>query len=314
MANRPVDRRREQAAPDPNRWLILVDQVLSVIMKALDTTIINVALPQRGNSLGAAPNGIGWVSTGYIRAVFTVLPITAWLAARFGRKRCLMISVLLFIVASFFCGTSRSLGQLVFWRVLTGGRRRGPALDGPGDLAGDLPAEPAGHGPVHPWAGRRGRAHPSPDAGRLADRQLHLALGVLHQPIHRPGRRRHRGLLPQRLQVRRRPGGGPGGLGGDGAAVNSVKASAGRPRSNMFGKRGAGQLIRQRLDPAAGDLVRHLPGQSGGLGTVAPELRTGHRPTCPEGPEPCGRVLNRHRRLEHLCRQYDPVPPGEPDQ
>lgn len=218
MANRPSDRRREQAtppsggakdglkaedAPDPNCWLILVGLVLSVIMKALDTTIINVALPQMGDSLGAAPNRIGWVSTGYIRAVVTVLPITAWLAARFGRKRCRMISVLLFIVASFFCGTSRSLGQLVFWRVLTGGRRRGPALDGPGDLAGDLPAEPAGHGPVHPLAGRRGRAYPSPDAGRLADRQLHLALSVLRQPIHRPGRRRHRGHLPQRLQVRR---------------------------------------------------------------------------------------------------------------
>ena len=115
MPHRPTD-----DAPDPNRWFILIGLVLSVIMEALDTTIINVALPQMGGNLGATPNEIGWVSTGYILAVVTVLPITAWLAARFGRKRYLVTSVLLFILASFFCGTSRSLGVLVFWRVLQG--------------------------------------------------------------------------------------------------------------------------------------------------------------------------------------------------
>ncbi len=89
-------------------------------MEALDTTIINVALPQMGGNLGATPNEIGWVSTGYILSVVIVLPLTAWLAARFGRKRYLVASILLFILASFFCGTSRTLGELVFWRVLQG--------------------------------------------------------------------------------------------------------------------------------------------------------------------------------------------------
>ena len=132
MAERPADRRpvpssqsespspAHDDAPDPNRWFILVGLVMSVIMEALDTTIINVALPQMGGNLGATPNEIGWVSTGYILAVVTVLPITAWLAARFGRKRYLVGSVLLFIAASFFCGVSRSLGEIVFWRVLQG--------------------------------------------------------------------------------------------------------------------------------------------------------------------------------------------------
>ncbi len=133
MLNRPADRRRQadapppkapeapaHEAPDPNRWFILIGLVMSVIMEALDTTIINVALPQMGGNLGATPNEIGWVSTGYILAVVTVLPITAWLAARFGRKRYLVTSVLLFILASFFCGISHSLGQLIFWRVVQG--------------------------------------------------------------------------------------------------------------------------------------------------------------------------------------------------
>ncbi len=106
--------------PDPNRWIILVGLVMSVIMEALDTTIINVALPQMGGNFGATPNEIAWVSTGYILAVVSLLPITAWLAARFGRKRYLVASVLLFTASSFFCGISHSLGQLIFWRVLQG--------------------------------------------------------------------------------------------------------------------------------------------------------------------------------------------------
>ncbi len=111
------------AAPtaiNPYRWIILVGLISAVIMEALDTTIINVALPQMSGNLGVTPNEIGWVSTGYILSVVIVLPLTAWLAARFGRKRYLVTSILLFIIASFFCGTSRTLGQLVFWRVLQG--------------------------------------------------------------------------------------------------------------------------------------------------------------------------------------------------
>ena len=112
----------DAAQPDvsPYRWIILVGLISAVIMEALDTTIINVALPQMGGNLGATPNEIGWVSTGYILSVVIVLPLTAWLAARFGRKRYLVTSILLFIFASFFCGTSRSLGELIFWRVLQG--------------------------------------------------------------------------------------------------------------------------------------------------------------------------------------------------
>ena len=46
--------------------------------------------------------------------------MTAFLTLRFGRKRYLTASIILFIVASFFCGTSHSLQEIVFWRVLQG--------------------------------------------------------------------------------------------------------------------------------------------------------------------------------------------------
>ncbi len=48
--------------------------ISAVIMEALDTTIINVALPQMAGNLGATPNEIGWVSTGYILPVVIILP------------------------------------------------------------------------------------------------------------------------------------------------------------------------------------------------------------------------------------------------
>src|SRR4051794_9918625 len=105
---------------NPYRWIILVGLITAAILEVLDTTIVNVALPQIAGNLGATSEEIGWVATGYILSNVIVLPMTAWLASRFGRKRYLVGSILLFLGASFFCGTSRSLLELVFWRIVQG--------------------------------------------------------------------------------------------------------------------------------------------------------------------------------------------------
>src|SRR3954469_2522265 len=102
------------------RWFILLGLITAAIMEVLDTTIVNVALPQMAGNLGATNQEIGWVATGYILSNVVVLPMTAFLAARFGRKNYLTFSILLFIIASFFCGTSHTLIELVIWRVLQG--------------------------------------------------------------------------------------------------------------------------------------------------------------------------------------------------
>lgn len=102
------------------RWLILAGLITAAIMEVLDTTIVNVAMPQMAGNLGATTQEIGWVATGYILSNVVVLPMTAFLAARFGRKRYLTFSILLFIAASVLCGTSHSLVELVIWRVLQG--------------------------------------------------------------------------------------------------------------------------------------------------------------------------------------------------
>lgn len=105
---------------NPYRWIILIGLITAAILEVLDTTIVNVALPQMAGNLGATSQEIGWVSTGYILSNVIVLPMTAWLASRFGRKRYLAGSIILFLVASFFCGTSRTLWELVAWRILQG--------------------------------------------------------------------------------------------------------------------------------------------------------------------------------------------------
>ena len=104
----------------PYRWLILLGLITAAMMEVLDTTIINVSLPQMAGNLGATTEEIAWVSTSYILANVVVLPMTAFFTVRFGRRNYLTFSILLFIIASFLCGTSHSLSELVVWRLLQG--------------------------------------------------------------------------------------------------------------------------------------------------------------------------------------------------
>lgn len=105
---------------NPYRWIILIGLITAAILEVLDTTIVNVAMPPIAGSLGATHEEIAWVATGYILSNVIVLPMTAWLSSLFGRKRYLTGSILIFVVTSFLCGVSHSLGELVFWRILQG--------------------------------------------------------------------------------------------------------------------------------------------------------------------------------------------------
>jgi len=110
------------AAADPyaHRYLIAITVTLAAIMELIDTSIVNVAIPHMMGNLGATLDQIAWVSTGYIVANVIVLPITGWLSSYFGRRRYFAGSIALFTIASFFCGNSHSLGELVAWRIVQG--------------------------------------------------------------------------------------------------------------------------------------------------------------------------------------------------
>src|SRR6185437_11535290 len=103
-----------------HRWWIMLGLITAAIMEVLDTTIINVALPQMAGNLGATQQEISWVATGYILSNVVVLPMTAFFTERIGRQRYLVASIIIFILASVFCGTSDSLTELVVWRIIQG--------------------------------------------------------------------------------------------------------------------------------------------------------------------------------------------------
>jgi DHA2 family multidrug resistance protein len=114
-ATAPVSPRGE-----PHKYVIAFAVVVASMMQIIDTSIVNVAIPHMMGNLGASLDEIAWVSTGYILAAVIVIPLTGFFAAFFGRKRYFVASILIFTAASLFCGASRSLEALIFWRVVQG--------------------------------------------------------------------------------------------------------------------------------------------------------------------------------------------------
>jgi MFS transporter, DHA2 family, multidrug resistance protein len=100
--------------------MMIIGVMLAVILEILDTSIVNVALPSMMGNLGATVDEISWVATSYIVANVIVIPMTSFLAGRFGRRRYFVGSIILFTVASFLCGAARSLPELVVFRVIQG--------------------------------------------------------------------------------------------------------------------------------------------------------------------------------------------------
>jgi DHA2 family multidrug resistance protein len=115
-------------------------------MEVLDTSIANVALPHIAGNLGASRDESTWILTSYLVSNAVVLPISAWLATRFGRKRFYMSSVALFTISSFLCGLAPSLGLLVFFRILQGVGGGGLAPSEQAILADTFPAHQRGLG------------------------------------------------------------------------------------------------------------------------------------------------------------------------
>jgi DHA2 family multidrug resistance protein len=103
-----------------HKYLIAFAVVLAALMQVIDSSIVNVALPDMMGNLGASLDEIAWVSTGYILASVIIIPLTGWLGDFFGRKRYFVGSIIIFTVASFLCGASHSLSALVFWRIVQG--------------------------------------------------------------------------------------------------------------------------------------------------------------------------------------------------
>jgi MFS transporter, DHA2 family, multidrug resistance protein len=109
-----------EARPETNKWVVTVTVMLGTIMAVLDSSIVNVALPDMTSTFGASVEQITWVVTGYILANVIIMPILALLTARFGRKRFYLASVAAFTIASMACGMAGTLTTMVAARAIQG--------------------------------------------------------------------------------------------------------------------------------------------------------------------------------------------------
>ncbi|GFO66926.1 EmrB/QacA family drug resistance transporter [Geomonas limicola] len=109
----------EQATPT-NKWIIALAVMLPALMEVIDTSVANVALTSIQGSLNAGTDEATWVLTSYMVSNAVVLPMTGWLARRFGRKRFLMTCITLFTLSSFLCGAAPTLAALIVFRILQG--------------------------------------------------------------------------------------------------------------------------------------------------------------------------------------------------
>jgi DHA2 family multidrug resistance protein len=89
-------------------------------MNVLDTSIANVSLPAIAGDLGVSPNQGTWVITSFAVANAIAVPLTGWLSQRFGQVRLFVISMLLFVLASWLCGLAPNMSTLIAFRALQG--------------------------------------------------------------------------------------------------------------------------------------------------------------------------------------------------
>jgi DHA2 family multidrug resistance protein len=106
--------------PSANPWTIAASVMLATFMVVLDSSVANVALPHIAGNLSASTDESTWVLTSYLVSNGIMLPASGWIARRIGRKRLLLISILLFTAASLLCGMAINMPMLIVARVLQG--------------------------------------------------------------------------------------------------------------------------------------------------------------------------------------------------
>jgi DHA2 family multidrug resistance protein len=101
-------------------WFAAIVLAAANFIAVLDMTIANVSVPSIAGSLGISSSQGTWVITSYSVAEAIIVPLTGWLAARFGAVRVFTTAMMLFGAFSALCGLSGSLEMLVFGRIMQG--------------------------------------------------------------------------------------------------------------------------------------------------------------------------------------------------
>ncbi|HTQ65572.1 MAG TPA: DHA2 family efflux MFS transporter permease subunit, partial [Puia sp.] len=103
-----------------DKIIVIFTVVSAALLQLIDTSIVNVALNDMMGNLGATFEEIGWVVTGYAVSNVIMITLSGWMSAKFGRKYYFAGSIILFTVASVFCGMSSNVWELVIFRIIQG--------------------------------------------------------------------------------------------------------------------------------------------------------------------------------------------------
>ncbi len=118
----PSDSETTYAATRSRKLRLLIPLVVAFafLMEQLDATIVTTAIPDMARSLAVAPLQLNLAITAYVLSLAVFMPISGWIADRFGARRVFAAALIIFTAASALCGLSDSLPQLVVTRVLQG--------------------------------------------------------------------------------------------------------------------------------------------------------------------------------------------------
>src|SRR5216110_1844445 len=92
-----------------NKWAVAVAVAIGALLEVIDVSIVNVALNEIQSTLGATLSQVSWVVSSYAVANVIILPLSAWLGRRFGKKNYFIASLVGFTVASVLCGLATNL-------------------------------------------------------------------------------------------------------------------------------------------------------------------------------------------------------------
>jgi MFS family permease len=104
----------------PRRWAILAVLVVSLLVVVLDNTVLNIALPTIQRDLGATQSELVWAIDAYILVFASLLFTWGILGDKYGRKKVLIIGLVIFVVASTACAFATTPGMLIAFRALMG--------------------------------------------------------------------------------------------------------------------------------------------------------------------------------------------------
>ena len=102
------------------KYIVAIVFMFGLFMDLLDTTVVNVAVPQLSRDFNASTTAVEWTVTGYLLSLAVFIPAAGFLSDRFGTKRSFLTAMMIFIIASALCGTAQSLQELIFFRFLQG--------------------------------------------------------------------------------------------------------------------------------------------------------------------------------------------------